>query len=877
MADFIINGKVIHAQLGEGFLVADLGNSAVVRFGDKVEVCAKELLTPIAGAADKLQSGDFSSPLETITHFQSLAISSVNDKWGVFGRSKIDLLPHQMWVCRKAKSSTPCRLLVADDVGLGKTIEAGIILSSFLGGGKVRRLLVMTPAALVKQWQARMRDMFDVRLTEYVSGADNDQSRFWENADMVVASYHTLRIDSNGRMERFLDVEPWDLVIVDEAHHLNKEKKQGATLGHELIQKMHERELIGDMIFFTGTPHRGKEYGFYSLMHLLDSSFSPEGDKPSQLKMLNKYMIRNNKYNVTDLHGKKLFQEPDVLSSTYTYSEEESIFYEMMTSFIANGLAYASTLNKQVGNSVMLVLISMQKLASSSVAAIRNALKNRLKRLQFQEQESKKLLAQIADNENDIENADWLASAEEQLAETAVSLKLMKNEQESLEALLAQAEKITSETKIETILNVIKEEYPDENVLFFTEYKSTQRLLLEALMKHYGKDSTSIINGDERLENILFPDGNTGKLSVSRTEAADLFNSGKRRFLIATEAAGEGIDLQKRCHILFHVDLPWNPMRLHQRVGRLNRYGQKEKVIVRNFRNPDTVESRIWDKLNTKIAEINRVFSAVMEDKEDLFQLVLGMTPPAMFRDLFAYAPQDGDEEKLNRWYNAQTATFGGEDVFKVVQDMVGNAAKFNYQQISKHLPATDLPDLIPFFKNIFAYNHKRLTFNGRSFEFQTPDALKSFGIKKEYQNQIFSRDPGEGENVLGVGFKLFDKALEQAKNLDCSVCCNSGVDAPLLIWSVHDQLTDHAGEKQCSFYGIQLDAENKIIEVLPDWKLLLVLNTLKYNNQGDNTKITLDIASLQPEAEKAITQMLKDEDFKPNQPVFVLEGILLP
>ena len=169
------------------------------------------------------------------------------------------------------------------------------------------------------------------------------------------------------------------------------------------------------------------------------------------------------------------------------------------------------------------------------------------------------------------------------------------------------------------------------------------------------------------------------------------------------------------------------------------------------------------------------------------------------------------------------------------------------------------------------------MTFNGRSFEFQTPDALKSFGIKKEYQKQIFSRDPDKDENVLGVGFKLFDKALEQAKQFDCSVCCNSGVDAPLLIWSVHDQLTDHAGEKQRSFYGIRLDAEHNIVEVLPDWKLLLKLNSLKFSNQSNHTKTTLDVSSLQSNAEKAIQQMLKDEDFKPNQAVFVLEGILLP
>ena len=106
---------------------------------------------------------------------------------------------------------------------------------------------------------------------------------------------------------------------------------------------------------------------------------------------------------------------------------------------------------------------------------------------------------------------------------------------------------------------------------------------------------------------------------------------------------------------------------------------------------------------------------------------------------------------------------------------------------------------------------------------------------------------------------------------------CNSGVDAPLLIRSVHVQLTDHAGEKQRSFYEIRLDAEHNIVEAVPDWKLLLKLNSLKFSNQSNHTKITLDVSSLQSDTEKAIQQMLKDEDFKPNQAVFILEGILLP
>ena len=107
------------------------------------------------------------------------------------------------------------------------------------------------------------------------------------------------------------------------------------------------------------------------------------------------------------------------------------------------------------------------------------------------------------------------------------------------------------------------------------------------------------------------------------------------RFLVSTEAAGEGIDLQENCHSLIHIDLPWNPMRLHQRVGRLNRYGHKEQVEVITLRNPDTVEARIWDKLNTQIQSIMTAFSSFMDDPEDLYSLILGMTPKA-FTNLFS-------------------------------------------------------------------------------------------------------------------------------------------------------------------------------------------------------------------------------------------------
>jgi hypothetical protein len=127
---------------------------------------------------------------------QALAITSVNDQWGVFSRSRVQLLPHQLWVCRKVNQQWPFRWLVADDVGLGKTIECGLVLMPLIASGRIRRLLVLAPAKLVPQWQYRLKDMFDIRLQRYAAEADTQRGDFWATASMVVASFHRAAISS---------------------------------------------------------------------------------------------------------------------------------------------------------------------------------------------------------------------------------------------------------------------------------------------------------------------------------------------------------------------------------------------------------------------------------------------------------------------------------------------------------------------------------------------------------------------------------------------------------------------------------------------------------------------------------------------------------
>ena len=312
---------VEHPRHGKGRVVADMGATVVVRFDGSLEQAPADELTVIPSLHSALHRGAFDDPADAVVRTQALAIASVNDQWGVFSRSRVQLLPHQLWVCRTVNRTWPFRWLVADDVGLGKTIECGLVLMPLLASGRVRRLLVLAPARLAPQWQFRLKDLFDIRLQRYVAEADTARGDFWATASMVVASFHTLRDDRRGARGRLLDADPWDLVVVDEAHHLGMEKRGGETLAYSLVSELEERKKIESLLFFTGTPHRGKDYGFFGLMRLVRPDlFDPEDDPAEQRARLSRAMIRNNKAAATDLQGNRLFTPVRVRSREYRYT-----------------------------------------------------------------------------------------------------------------------------------------------------------------------------------------------------------------------------------------------------------------------------------------------------------------------------------------------------------------------------------------------------------------------------------------------------------------------------------------------------------------------------------------------------------------------------
>ena len=870
MSKFRANTMVRHPRFGAGQVVLDQGDSVVVRFEHGIEACLASDLKLVEGLAERVTAGRLDPALHVVTRVLGECIRSINDTWGIFSRSRIALLPHQLWVCKRVLESWPTRWLVADDVGLGKTIEAGLILTPLLSSGRVRRLLILAPASLVEQWQVRLREMFDIRISLYVPNADTGKSDFWNTHDRVIASAHTLRLDKSGRWERLFDADPWDLVLIDEAHHMNVDEQGRRTLSYQLMEGLQERGKVQSLVLFTGTPHRGKDRGFLSLLILLrPEDFDPEQRLEEQVDKLRTVMIRNNKQSVTDMSGEPLFTPVRSTRETYSYSPQEARFYEQLTQFIVTGKAYAAGLGFQNQRMVILVLITMQKLASSSVAAVRRALGRRLVRLRDARaklDEANEDLARLQELrlEDDPVNQDEVSQIEERVAESLQGVDLNPNEIPALEELLQAANKVTNETKIARILDVVDESFAGKSVLFFTEYKATQALLMSALHRRYGDGCVTFINGDGLIEDVQDASGNVSSRREDRRHAAERFNRGEVRFLVSTEAAGEGIDLQEHCSSLIHVDLPWNPMRLHQRVGRLSRYGQSKPVDVVTVRNPDTVESRIWDLLDEKLERISLAFQSAMDDPEDIRQLVIGTASPGMLTKVFADADSYASGQTLRDWFDTETATFGGEDAIETVRNLVGHVARFDFGAVAGQIPRVDLPDLVPFFKAMLTVRGRRPEQVGSlRLRFGPPEEWKDdFSIAAVEQYELlFAREPRpqDGEDVAGVGLRVVDRAVRDAVELNVAFGAIRSLDAPVFVFSVRDRITGSDGPVRAVVIAAQPSSDGTWT-LLRDWELMQHLNPLADKPRSPifaDTRTSYDVVDLMADAHQYVVSQI--------------------
>jgi hypothetical protein len=304
----------------------------------------------------------------------------------------------------------------------------------------------------------------------------------------------------------------------------------------------------------------------------------------------------------------------------------------------------------------------------------------------------------------------------------------------------------------------------------------------------------------------------------------------------------------------------------------LNRYGQKAQVEVTLMLNPSTVEARIWKKLDEKIKVINEMLANAMEEPEDMEQLVLGMVPDGFFRQVFedgiARAPDLKTETAFSRWFDTSTARFGGEDVRKVVQDLVGNAARFDFQRLSSQLPDLDLADLKPFLLSMLQWNRRKVSETTDGLSFKTPDLWESVpGVKRHYERLIFERKSGQEARprIVGVGHRVLDLALQQARVFEAMLtrAVPDYLSAPLVLFKVFDRVTDTDRTLRQVIVGVELGESE---QVLPDWRIVQLLNRaieLRHSreNRPPPSDAGTDVAGLVERAHQVLQSTLSTLD----------------
>lgn len=518
------------------------------------------------------------------------AIKVWNENTGALAHLDIDPLPHQINLVHHILASGNFNWLIADDVGLGKTIETGMLLHALRQRDLVKRILLITPAGLTKQWQEELYHKFKLEDFE-IYGEDFfiNEPRQWKMHDCVIGSMD--RFKQEGHLENLLQAEPWDLVIFDEGHRLSRRQygqKLDSSERYGLAKSL--RSHTKHMLLLSATPHQGMQDKFVALLELLRPERRTElmalNLKP---EILHDMVFRNHKADVTDAEGNFIFQGKLTKALQVPSSFESMEFDKTLQDYLRKGYDAGESLGK-TGNAIGFVMTVYRKLAASSTAAIHRALCNRLQRL-LDDQENSTYVQEPSDER-------YLGEWEEKF--TSDAREFFAGEVKLLKELIAEAAALkANDLKLKLFIEeIIGKIDAAEKVLIFTEYRTTQNYLHEALTDRYGSGQVELINGSMQ--------------HAERREAIKRFEE-QGRFLISTEAGGEGINLQSKCHIMVNYDLPWNPMRLVQRIGRLYRYGQKKKVVVFNIQQTDSLDQNIvdlmYERINsvvTDLAEVQR-------------------------------------------------------------------------------------------------------------------------------------------------------------------------------------------------------------------------------------------------------------------------------
>jgi SNF2 family DNA or RNA helicase len=519
-------------------------------------------------------------------------------------------LPHQILVLEKVMQSSQNRFLLADEVGMGKTIETGLILKELKLRGDIKRVLVIVPKSSMLQWQSELKEHFNEifhlydsdMITSMVRTFSNinadEEFNFWTQHNQIIVSTDALkplekrqgwsqaRVDEYNkyRMQAVLEAD-FDMVIIDEAHKMGGASSTVSryVLAQELCN------TVSNVLLLTATPHRGKADHFRRILQLLDpDAFAGEG--LPHIEELEPYVIRTEKRLAVNYDGEKLFNERethrfDVLLDLNKHQKQIEL-YGSVTDYVRKGF---NTAKRSKNNATGLIMILFQRLVSSSTAAILSAMKGRLERLRYGDDNDVENYADEIDRfgdefYEDIDFEGYYQSNNEGLAdEESLLCDLIEKAQDCMNTEV--------DAKADALIEKFKELQQDKNnkslkILVFTEFRTTQKMLHNFFTsKGYSCES---INGSQDLD--------------ARKRALSNFKN-ESQVLVATDAAGESLNMQF-CHVIVNYDLPWNPMMIEQRIGRVDRIGQKHVVQAFNMLTNNSVDQRVYEVIEEKLNNI---------------------------------------------------------------------------------------------------------------------------------------------------------------------------------------------------------------------------------------------------------------------------------
>jgi len=588
-------------------------------------------------------------------------LASLYDPLLAMNISKVDPLPHQIEAVYGYVLKLPrIRFLIADDPGAGKTIMAGLVIKELKLRGLAKRILIVVPGHLKDQWLREMQDRFEENFIIIDRGImDNHYGENpWQRENQIITSMDFAKQDD---VWPSLCAAHYDLVIVDEAHKMAAYRygdKVYKTARYRLGERL--SQSCTHMLFLTATPHRGDPESFRLFLDLLEPGFFATETMIAESiqNKDNPLFIRRLKEDLRDFDGKPLFLPRHVKTIEFNLGIEspyEKELYNDLSRYVSEQFSRVQESDKH--RNVAFALVILQRRLASSTYALLRSLERRKKRLQENlnnpERMDKKDALVDLDTLDEVEDLSeeerWEQEQKWETVSLAANRQELQEEIRVVESLMNRAKTIVdADPPVEAKLKHLKEalddlnrDYPGEKIIVFTESRDTLEYL-EKKLRGWGYSVCSI-HGGMNLQD--------------RIDAERIFKN-EAQVMVATEAAGEGINLQF-CHLMINYDIPWNPNRLEQRMGRIHRYGQTREVFIFNLVANDTREGKVLQALFNKLQQIrdalgsDKVFDVLGEMKlpgKNLNKILIDAAASARSLDeILREIDIQIDEEYLNR------------------------------------------------------------------------------------------------------------------------------------------------------------------------------------------------------------------------------------